>query len=322
MIRAFALLLASAGMTTAATGWTARPAPAVFPAPPGEPMQGSTVHAEDLRVATIGYRLALAGRGLCPIQGPLSGMLLHNLAEYRQADRPELIARGMDRGPAVFSVVAGGPADTAGLRAGDVLLEVDGRAFPSPTAIAAITDEDMWRPRAEASEKMLLDRLAAGPVALTVLRGTERLGVTLAPRTGCALRIRLARTGRTGAWTVRGHVVVTTALLALAANDDELAFVIAHELAHIVLGHTALLEREGVPRTGLFRGMGKNGRVVRETEAAADQLGGRIMLAAGHDPGKGALVLRRWNAGPRIGLFETHDSDGERIRAMQALGRP
>lgn len=331
MIRAFALLLVSAGMATAvsagvataASGRTAQPVAAAPPSSvPGESMQGSTVHVEDLRIATIGYRLALAGRDLCPLQGPLTGMLLHNLAEYRPVDRPGLIAHGMDRGPAVFSVVADGPADEAGLRAGDVLLAIDGAAFPSPTAIAATLDEDSWRLKVEASEKMLFDRLAQGPAVLTVLRGAETLSLTLAPQTGCALRIRLARTERKGAWTVRGHVVVTTALFALAANDDELAFLIAHELAHVVLGHTALLDGEGVPRAGLFRGVGKNGRAVRETEAAADRLGGRIMLAAGFDPGKGALVLRRWSAGPRIGLLETHDSDGERIRAMQALGKP
>jgi hypothetical protein len=322
MIRAFALLLISAGMATGAAGRTAQPAPAALPSPLFESMQGSSLRAEDLRVATIGYRLALAGREFCPIQGPLTGMLLHNLAEYRQADRPGLIAQGMDRGPAILSVVAGGPADSAGLHAGDVLLAADGAVFPSPTAIAAIADEDAWRLKAEANEKMLLDRLAQGPVTLTVLRGAETLSLTLAPRTGCALRIRLARTERKGAWTVRGHVVVTTALFALAANDDELAFLIAHELAHIVLGHTALLDSAGVPRAGMFRGVGRNRRVVRETEVAADQLGGRIMLAAGFDPGKGALVLRRWSAGPRIGLFETHDSDDARIRAMQALGKP
>src|SRR5690606_8857530 len=129
-----------------------------------------------------------------------------------------------------------------------------------------------WRPMVEASERMLLDRLTAGAVMLTLLRDGRSHDVRLAPQTGCALRIRLARSPQKGAWTVRGHVIVTTAALGLAANDDELAFMIAHELAHVVLGHTRLLTGEGVPRRGLLRGMGRNGRLVRQTEEEADQL--------------------------------------------------
>ncbi|MEZ0243933.1 MAG: M48 family metalloprotease [Sphingomonas sp.] len=295
------------------------------PAIPSRPVplaEGSTLRPEDQRVATMGYALAIAGRDLCPIKGPVTGLLLHHLAEYLPADRPAMIAAGLDRGPGVLAVVPGSPADAAGLIAGDVLLAVDGASFPSPTAIAAIGDDKVWRPKAEASEAMLLDRLRTGPVMLSVLRNGQPLSLSLGSVNGCALRIRLARSSQKGAYTVRGYVVVTTAALALAANDDELAFVIAHELAHIVLGHTRLLDSEGVPRRGLLRGAGKSGRIVRQTEEEADQLGGRIMLAAGYDPGRGALVLPKLGSGPRLGLFETHDSDKDRIRAMQALGKP
>jgi membrane-associated protease RseP (regulator of RpoE activity) len=120
----------------------------------------STLRKDDLRIATIGYRLAIAGRDLCPRQGPVTGMLLHHLAEYDKTDRPGLIAQGLDRGPGVLSVAAGSPADAAGLRAGDILLAVNGTAFESPAAIAAIPDREVWRPRVEASETMLLASLA------------------------------------------------------------------------------------------------------------------------------------------------------------------
>jgi hypothetical protein len=300
----------------------AAPALPAAPTPLAAVSQGSTLRAEDLRVGTMGYRLAVAGRDLCPLKGPVTGLMLHHLADYLPADRPAMIAAGLDRGPGVLAVVPGSPADAAGLVAGDVLLAVDGAPFPSPIAIAAIRDDKVWRPRAEASEAMLLDRLKTGPVTLSVLRGGQTIRLTLGSVTGCSLRIRLARSSQKGAYTVRGHVVVTTAALALAANDDELAFIVAHELAHIVLGHTRLLDSEGVPRRGLLRGAGKSGRIVRQTEEEADALGGRIMLAAGYDPGRGALVLPKLGSGPRLGLFETHDSDSDRIRAMQALGKP
>lgn len=289
----------------------------IFTAPQESP--GSALRGEDLRVAAVGYRLALSGRDLCPAQMPVTGMLLHHLAEYERADRPGMIAVGLDRGPGVLAVVTGSPADAAGLRAGDVLLGVNGTPFPSPGDIAANKDSEVWRPLLEASEKMLLDQLARGPAVLSVLRGGETLSLTLTPAAGCPLRIRLARSAQKDAFTVRGHIIVTTALLGLTANDDELAFAIAHEMAHVVLGHTERLNAARVPRNGLFRGVGRNGRIVRETEAEADQLGGRIMLAAGYNPGRGALLLKRLESGTGLGLFSTHAGDDKRIAAMQAL---
>lgn len=312
----FAIPLAL-GAVTLASAAVAPPMRATAP----RTAEGSTLLAEDLRVAAMGYRLALAGRALCPLQGPLTGLQLRHLAQYEPADRPGLIAAGLDRGPGVLAVVADSPADRAGLIAGDVLLGVNGAPFLSPTEIAASRKEDAWMPRVEASEKMLLDALAAGPATLSVLRGGTTLSLSLTAETGCALRIRLARWDKKGAHTLRGYVVVTTGGLGAAADDDQLAFLIAHELAHIVLGHAQQLRDGKVPRSGLARGAGKSGGLVRHTEREADQLGGRIMLSAGFDPGKGALILPRLGGGPRLGLFETHDSDGERIRAMQALGK-
>lgn len=307
----------------------ALPGQAAAPAAPATAAQsalpqtgGTTLRADDLRIATIGYRLALAGRDLCEAQGPVTGMQLHHLAEYNRADRPAMIAAGLDRGPGILSVVAGSPADLAGLRAGDVLLSVNGTAFPSPTAIAANPKSNVWRPLIESTETSLFDQLAKGPVALTVLRGGETLPVTLTPRTGCLLRIRLAYSSQQTAVANAPYVVVSSGLFSLVQNEDELAFVIAHEMAHVVLGHGAVLRENGVPRTGAARGVGKNGEIVRRTEREADQLGGRMMLAAGYDPARGALILPRF--GPAItffGLFATHDDDADRIAAMRALAK-
>jgi hypothetical protein len=279
----------------------------------------STLRPDDLRVASIGYRLALAGSGLCPRQGPVTGLLLHHLAEYDKADRPGLIAQGMDRGPAVLSVVAGSPADAAGLRAGDVLLSVNGKAFESPTTIAANTDHDVWRPMVEASETMFLGELARGPATLSVLRGGETLSLTLTPRTGCLLRIRLAHSSQQTAVASGDYVIVSSGLLAMAKNDDELAFTIAHEMAHVELEHGKQLRAAGVPRGGLLRGFGKNGALVRRTENEADHLGGEIALAAHYDLARGAEILKRLPPELGFGIIQTHASDGDRIRAMRAL---
>jgi hypothetical protein len=287
----------------------------------GAPLQASesTLRPDDLRVATIGYRLAIAGRDLCPRQGPVTGLLLHHLAEYDQADRPGLIAQGLDRGPGVLAVVADSPADQAGLRAGDILLAVNGMPFQSPIAIAANPDREVWRPMVEASETTLLDALSRGPAALSVLRGGESLSLTLIPHTGCLLRIRLAHSGQKTAVAAGDYVILSSGLLAMARNDDEVAFAIAHELAHVVLDHKRVLREGRVPHNGLLRGFGKNGAIVRRTEAEADHLGGKIALAAHYDLALGAEILGRLPPELGFGIIKTHDSDGDRIRAMRAL---
>src|SRR3546814_14555453 len=66
---------------------------------------------------------------------------------------------------------------------------------------------------------------------------------------------------------------MTTALLDFLRNDDELAIVLGHEIAHTIYKHPAELEARGVPSEGLLRGFGKNASRVRATEEEADRLG-------------------------------------------------
>ncbi|MDF7775426.1 M48 family metalloprotease [Sphingomonas sp. AOB5] len=283
---------------------------------------GSFLREPDYRVATIGYRIATASPALCPAQAPVSGLIFHHLADYEAADRPAMAAQGLDRGPGILAVVAGSQADLAGLRAGDVLLAVNGLPFASATAIAAVRDRRKGRAQTDAIETQFQDQLARAPAtSLAVLRGSETLSLTLAPRTGCLFRIRLAYSDQQRAVAAYPYVLLTSAILDLVRNDDELAFLIAHEMAHIALNHSARLREAGVPKPGaMARGFGKNGTLVRQTEDEADQLGGRLMMAAGFDLPRGVMVLPRLGTTVTFfGLFQTHADDADRIRRMREL---
>ena len=299
----------------------------------GQPSTGpggqSTLRQADLRVGAVAYRIALAGRPFCSQPHPLTGLLFHHLGEYEPADRIVMTQRhGLDRGPGILTVLADTPAARAGLVAGDVLLAVNGRPFPSATAIAAMAHRDSRRKAMEANEFQLEDQLRAGPARLRILRGGREIEADLGSVQGCLGRVRLARSSQTNAFANGRYVVMTTSMLEYLRNDDELAVVLAHELSHNILRHQSVLDEQGVPKKGLFRAIGGNAKKVWRTEEEADRFGIRLMATAGYDVQAAIPFWRRYLGKydwfPQI--FRTHPSLSARERitreAIAALSGP
>jgi hypothetical protein len=298
-------LLALAGLAPEAS---AQPAPV----PAAGAANSTTLRRDDLRVALVGYRLALAGAALCPQRYPLTGMLFHHLAEYEPGDRPLMIARyGLDRGPGVLTVLADTPAARAGLVAGDVLLAVNGRLLPTGASIAAEPRREKWRRFADEAEAELETALRRGPADLRVLREGREVALRLGSLPACLGRVRLARSTQVNAFATGRTVVMTTAMLRFLRSDGELAVVLGHELAHNVFGHRQMRNEEGI-----LRGLGIKPSAVWKREEAADRFGLRLMSAAGYDLGAAIPFWRRYLGKydwfPQI--FRSHPSLGARER--------
>jgi len=272
---------------------------------------------DDARVASIAFQIATAGNVRCPVGTADAGMVLQHLSQFELADRAALAAAlELDRGPGVIAVVPGSPAEAAGIRAGDVLIAIDDASLPPEPGLALPFDAARAHSRADAVHALLL---RPGRHKLSLRRAGEALVVGIDPVPACASRVHLARSDQRNAYADGTRILITTGLLRRLANDDEVAFVLAHEMAHNILGHAALMRR-GTVRTGLGRTMGKSGAVVRATEAEADALAGALMLNAGFDPGRGAEALRHVGGiDLGIGLFAAHEPTGERIAKMRAL---
>ena len=276
---------------------------------------GSTLRQADLRVATVTYRLALAGRGLCPRPYPLTGLLFHHLAEYERGDRPLMIRRhGLDRGPGVLGTVAGSPAAKAGLIAGDVLISVSNQPFPSPLGAAAERDRKKWRPMLERAEAQLEEALARGPAELVVLRGGRTLRLILDSLPACPARVRLARSTQVNAFASERSVVMTTSMLNFIRSDDELAVVLGHELSHVILSHPATRDEDGI-----LASLGIKANAIWRREEQADRLGLRLMSAAGYRLSAAIpfwrRYLRRYDWFPQI--FRSHPSLTARERIVR-----
>lgn len=317
LIRLLAVLLLSAG-------------PAAIAQPPAAAGAESLVamRALDQRVAAIGHRLAVANLDWCAERSWLPGFVLHDLSQYGAEYRAAaILSFGLDAGPGVLALVPGGPADRAGLRTDDILLALDGQPLPRGTAERSGSFVQM--------ERILTGLDAAfsdGRALLAVRRGGQALSVEVVAERGCATRFQLVPGGRMNAQADGIYVQVTTALAQYASDESELAAVLAHELAHNVLGHRVRLNRAGV-RRGVLANFGMNARRIRETEVEADRLSVWLMARAGYDP---EAASRFWGRFGRRGFnllgspthpnwrlrVQSFETEIAKIRAAQAAHGP
>ena len=138
-----------------------------------------------------------------------------------------------------------------------------------------------------------------------------------------------------------GHVGVTTGLLKIVDDDDQLAAVIGHEAGHVVAHHAAERQSQqaasslvltvlgaatGSPDTA--RALGGAGAKYgfllpfsRKQELEADRLGVDFMQRAGYRPREAVVLWEHMQAQGGASTPEftsTHPSDAQRVAALQA----
>lgn len=267
----------------------------------------------DARVATIGHRLAVSGVDLCGDRVWLPGIALHDLSQYGAAYRATAIrAFGLDAGPGVLALAEGGPAEQAGLRRDDIIVDLEGAALPGGEEAGTRTFERM-----EAILDALDAAFADGAAMIGIMRGGQALRIEVRGARGCASRFQLIPSRQLNALADGRYVQVTTAIGDYVGSDDELAAVLAHELAHNILRHRARLDAAGVQR-GVLGNFGRNARLIRETEEEADRFGVYLLDRAGYDLD---AALAFWERFGRRGLnfigSPTHGNWTGRIRLIR-----
>ena len=260
----------------------------------------------DQRLIDIGWKLVTANAPFCDNATADIGLLLLDTGSF---PNPDKIAAALqtDGGILVQAAAAGSPAAEAGLASPMALIKIDDDISATP----ASPDKQRWEDHARA-RRLIAESLAANSQVELLWSGahgrTIRQTVTGAPACNAMME---PRDGEKTARADGNRILVGSRFPGFSYPEDEFAAVIAHELAHIVLGHADWLDVAG--RKGR-RGQ----RNIRMTEREADRLTPWLLANAGYDPRAAGRFMRRWGPEYGGGLLRkrTHSGWDERAELM------
>jgi hypothetical protein len=129
-----------------------------------------------------------------------------------------------------------------------------------------------------------------------------------------------------------GFIFVTSGLLKFVENEDELAFVLAHEVAHVEMDHglNAIKQSAGQSIAGKAFGFSEEfanslaDGYSQDLEGEADFRAGQILARTGYDPTLGAKVIARLDelTGRKHATGYPKDRYNNVIRGVRKAGGP
>ena len=225
----------------------------------------------------------------------------------------------------VLIVIPGSPADRAGLQVGDRILKLG--TWPVPKARGAF---DQFRYRL--NEQL---RNRNGPVDFRVIRDGAFRTISVKPVKACDYPILISDRDEANAYTDGKRIVVLRGMLEFVRDDEELAIVISHELAHVVLHHIDRQQQQALQgamvglvfdvliaaSTGIQTRIGQTvfadlARLVHSKgfEAEADYMGAYLMAKADRDYTRIPRFLNSFSGGraKQLQYSASHPSFGAR----------
>ncbi|MBB3225039.1 M48 family metallopeptidase [Pseudoduganella umbonata] len=183
----------------------------------------------------------------------------------------------------VSGVLAGSGAARAGLRKGDQLVAADGKALPTG-------------PGAETAASGVFAPLVSGRTQLSMTIGRDgKTQVLKVPVTrACAMRVDLGNADNVNSYADGGRIAVTRGMINFAGGDEAIAYVLAKDIAHNVLGHAAVARNTAAvaaiidnvtrvqPDQALLAGTANVKPLAANLEVAADTLALYMLARAGY----------------------------------------
>ncbi len=255
----------------------------------------------DQRLQDVGWQLSVGNAPFCPRVVPSIGLQLQDMASYG-APAIARQALGLKRDIAVETAARGSPAALSGAFSRNREIVSLERFDPNEWPAGAAMDWQRLRRAHDHVEAMLTEH---GGIAITFADGEA---VRITPAQVCATRFELMGEGKK-AVADGARVVIGIGFPAFAYDEPVFAGLVAHELAHNVLGHDAWLDRNGRSR-----------KHVRLTEREADRLIPWLLANAGYDPQAGVTFMTQWGSRHDAGLRMRRGHEGwdERAEAIAA----
>ncbi|HYD97717.1 MAG TPA: M48 family metallopeptidase [Noviherbaspirillum sp.] len=262
--------------------------PAIFSKPAVNPAEQQALQAmvdmQD-RLYRVAAPLLVANAELC--KGNARN-LLGFTAKNRYSYAKELAgvsqkSLGLDERLQIMGVLAGGGAARAGVRRGDIVLAVDGKRLPE--------GENAEQEAAGILAPMMSDRTSIG---LTLLRDGASVAVNVPLTYACAFGVELGNTDNVVAYSDGHRVLVSRGMMGAVRSDDELAYVLAKEMAHNALAHANRLRVSATvggiidkltrlrPDMSSMPGMAGLRPVPQDLDAMADKLSLYMLARAGY----------------------------------------
>ena len=267
----------------------------------------SSPEAMQIRLLDVAFPLLTAAADWCPFdQEPTYGFLLRDNPDDRSTHKQAIVAYVHPRLPAA----------EAGLSVGDEILSVNtvNVTSDSPDSVGRLIGR--------------LTRARIQPLQLEVMRQGELRTITMSGTSACHYTMQVLGTAVINGVTDGRRIGVTSGALQFFSSDDEVGWVVAHEIAHNILNHSQNAKLEMMLQAfRLAWGESTNSldTVPSEPslEAQADYVGAYLMARAGYDLDAVRRVwerLQRLEARPgghKSRLAQTHPPTKERLAAFE-----
>lgn len=256
----------------------------------------SSLVARQDRIYRVAAPLMVRNAPLCrTLARPLLGFTAKNRFSYPNELRAaaEDLLRLNDQ-LRVMQVLEGSGAMRAGIRPGDLLESVQDQ--PLPLGAQAET---------EAARLMAPLLKNATDVSVSVLRQGQPLRLTIPLTTACAFSMEIGHAPQPNAYADGRRILITRGMLDFLTADDELAVILAREIAHNVLQHAAALQNTATvagvidallplqPEPAALAGHGGLRPVPAKIDQEADRLGMYLLARAGYEPAATERTLQK-----------------------------
>ncbi len=196
---------------------------------------------DSAKITNIAAKIRLAGTNICESQTSLMlGLKYWNIHDFLPED--ENIARNkyqLGAGLKVLNVASESPAEKAGFKVGDELLAINDLII----AGGKNAKKDFAKQLDEFKKTLK-------PLTIKVWREGEEKLLSVTPVKACKSDIELIFDNSVNAYADGTNIYIAKGMMNFVQNEEEIALVISHELAHNVMNHIDAKKNECRPWYG------------------------------------------------------------------------